>query len=513
MNRQALTHSSALVLVAILTSCSSLPTDYPRTASSALQRPVTTGVSGILQREAAKHPGKSGFAILEGNREAFTDRVALADFAQKTLDIQYYIWSADTIGRMLGERILKAADRGVRVRFLLDDHSFKDRDSAVAALAAHPQVEVRIFNPYKHRSLRAAEFAFNFSRLNKRMHNKIMVMDNSAVIVGGRNIADEYFGLSGKYNNRDLDIAAVGPIVEEISETFDEFWNSPAAIPIEALVKESYDLDDFYRQIARLRTQIKPGHYPYPLDADVATLRKRIETMSSNLTWAHGEVIYDSFASMHKDRKDETVASKLSAIIQNARREVAIESAYFVVRDGGVDLTRALTSRGVKVRALTNSLASNNVLAAQAGHSKRRKKLLKAGMEVYELRPDAAAVLEQVAPEGRDSISTLHTKTVVIDREKAFVGSYNLDPRSADINSEIGILVDDPRFAHKVAEFLDTGVAPENAYHLTIDEKNRLRWQTLVDGKSQTWSKDPETSGFQRFKAGFIEWLPIENQL
>ena len=513
MNLNAIIKIGLLALIGLMTSCTSLPTDYPRTASSALKQPVSTGVSGVLQREAAKYPGKSGFAILDGNREAFTNRVALVDFAQKTLDIQYYIWSADTIGRMLGERILKAADRGVRVRFLLDDHSFKNRDSAVAALGAHPNVEVRIFNPYKHRSARTAEIAFNFKRLNKRMHNKIMVMDNSAVIVGGRNIADEYFGLSENYNNRDLDIAAVGPIVKEISNTFDEFWNSPAAIPIEALVKETYDLNDFHRQVALLREQIKTGNYPYPLEADVATLRQRINTLSSRLVWAKGEVIYDSFESMHKDRKEETVAHKLTHIVTNARKEVAIESAYFVVLDQGVELTRDLTSRGVKVRALTNSLASNNVIAAQAGHSKRRKQLVEAGMEVYELRPDAAAVLDNVAPQGKNSISTLHTKTVVIDREKAFVGSYNLDPRSANINSEIGILVHSPAFARDVAAFLDEGIEAKNAYHLTLGDRNKLQWETTVNGQPKTWTKDPETSATKRMTAGIIGILPIEDQL
>ena len=505
---------ATLLSAALLaTSCTSLPTDYPKPCSTAFKSPASTEIGGMFEREAAKHPGKSGFAIIPDNRAAFTDRVALADFAEKTLDIQYYIWSADTIGRMLGERILKAAERGVRVRFLLDDFSFKNRDSAVAALAAHPNVEVRIFNPYQHRSARVLEMGLNFGRLNKRMHNKIMVMDNAAVIVGGRNIADEYFGISDHYNNRDLDIVAVGPIVRDVSNTFDEFWNSPAAIPISALVKETYDLADFHRQMVTLRQEIAEGNYPYPLDSDVQELKARLHTVSDNLVWAKGEVLHDSFDSMKKRDLGVTVAGQLGREVESCRKELFIESAYFVVKDSGIEFIRNLTSRGVKVRVLTNSLASNNVIAAQSGHSKNRKKLIRADMELYELRPDAASVLAGVAPQGKNSITTLHTKALVIDADRAFVGSYNLDPRSAEINSEIGILVHSPVFAGKVRDYLNQGVEPGNAYHVTLDSRNTLQWKTIVDGQPETWKKDPHTSAFKRFKSAAIGLLPIHNQL
>jgi putative cardiolipin synthase len=203
----------------------------------------------------------------------------------------------------------------------------------------------------------------------------------------------------------------------------------------------------------------------------------------------------------------------LAAVVRGARKEVLIESAYFVVRQQGIDLTRSLTSRGVKVRVLTNSLASNNVLAAQSGHSKHRDELVETGMELYELRPDAALVRRQVAPQGQNCVTTLHSKVLVIDEQRAFVGSFNLDPRSAEINSEIGLLVDSPVFARQVKAILDNGIKPENAYHVTKDEGGNLRWDTIVDGQPRTWSKDPETSGFKRFKAGAIRLLPIQNQL
>jgi putative cardiolipin synthase len=332
--------------------------------------------------------------------------------------------------------------------------------------------------------------------------------------VGGQ--AGRHGGKSGFAvipNNRDLDIAAVGPIVRDISGTFDEFWNSIGAVPIEALVRKEYKIEDFRKQVAMMREGMNPERYPFPLESDLKTLRSRVGGMQSDIVWAHGRVLHDSIESMKKKGQGETLANSLGAVAENARKEILIESAYFVVRANGIEFTRTLTSRGVKVRVLTNSLASNNVLAAQAGHSKHRAALVDAGMDLYEFRPDAASVMWQVAPQGRDSVTTLHTKALVIDGQHAFVGSFNLDPRSADINSEIGLMVDSPVFARTVLDFLNEGIKPENAYHVTRDERGKLRWDTIIDGEPRTWSKDPETSGFKRVQAGAIELLPIQNQL
>ena len=262
-----------------------------------------------------------------------------------------------------------------------------------------------------------------------------------------------------------------------------------------------------------MRSRIDPSLYPFPLEEDLKSLRTRLNTVTSRLTWSRAEVIHDTFKSMKNLTIEETVAGQLGRQIREAKKELIIESAYFVMRDEEVEFCRSLTKRGVKVRVLTNSLASNNVIAAQAGHAKRRKPLVETGVDLYELRPDATSVKEFVAPQGKNSISTLHTKALVIDGEKAFVGSYNLDPRSAEINSEIGIMVYSPAFAGKVKAFLDEGISPGNAYHVSVDDAGRLKWETFVNGQLKTWSKDPETSAFQRFKSGVIGLLPIENQL
>ncbi|WP_325100896.1 phospholipase D family protein [Haloferula rosea] len=496
-----------------MSSCGSGYRDVERTPSRAMKSAAPGGVSGQIEAIARRHSGKSGFAVLGGNREAYIDRVALADFATKTLDVQYYIWSADTAGLLLADRLVRAADRGVRVRFMLDDVTFKNRDSATAALAAHPNIEVRIFNPHRNRSLRIPEFLTNFKRLNKRMHNKIMVMDNSCAIIGGRNIADEYFGLGESFNNRDLDIAAVGPIVREVSSTFDEFWNSESAVPVEEFVREKPNMDDFRRQIVELRSNIRPERCPFPIDQDIAQLRTRIDAIMNKMVWARGEVLFDSYESTQGRDAGGRMDRKLFAVVAGAKRDVRMEAAYFVMRDRAIEEFKRLEDDGVDVRVLTNALAGNDVVAAQAGHSRRRAQVIRAGVDVYELRPDAVALLSQVAPQAKDSRAALHTKAFVVDGKTAFVGSYNLDPRSAEINSEIGLLVHSERFAKQVGDFLDQGVRPENAYRVTLDPRGKTVWQTEIDGETRTWMRDPETSFGRRFMNGLFSWLPIENQL
>ena len=372
---------------------------------------------------SAQHSGKSGFAVIEGNRQAFTDRVALADNAQKTLDVQYYIWSPDTIGRILGDHVVRAAQRGVRVRFLIDDLNVTTPDSAMLALAKHPNIDVRLFNPRVWRSLRKADLMVHLRRLNHRMHNKAMIMDNACAVIGGRNIADEYFGLHESRNMRDLDIVAVGPIVKKVSSVFDEFWNSPAAIPVQNMVRDPKGVADFQKQAEALRDSIQPGQYPYPLDLDLAEVKAHLSKFESRFIWADGEVLYDSYESLKSPRHGATVVSRLGELFAEVKKSLHIEAAYFVLREPGLQVGRDLEGRGVEMRVLTNSLASNNQPKAQSGHAKHRQKILESGAELFEFRPDSAAAHADVAPAAKDSVIGIHTKAFVIDGTQAFVGS------------------------------------------------------------------------------------------
>ena len=363
--------------------------DYPRNPSNTFAHPETTTVGALFQEAADKHPGLSGFSIIRQGGQAFMARLAMADLAEKTLDGQYYIWDGDTTGLILADHLLRAADRGVRVRLLIDDHYMSEsRDNNIAALDAHPNIEIRFFNPVRNRRWRMMSLLAEFGRVNHRMHNKLFVMDNAVGIVGGRNIADVYFGVSTDHNYRDLDVMSAGPIVNEISASFDLFWNSEWALPVAAVVKELATEKDLQDLRKRLEEKLAATGYPYPIDEKLAGLRDRLVQIRDNFIWAPGKVLVENPSRVDANA-DNIIASALRQRISEVEREVLIESPYFVLGDANIERVRQLTARGVKVRVLTNSAASHDVLPALAGYVYTRKKLLKAGIELYELRPDS----------------------------------------------------------------------------------------------------------------------------
>ena len=500
-----------LLLLLFLAGCSTLPTDYPRTQSHALEAPEQTRGGAKLNRLAKQRPGKSGFALLREGRAAFTSRIAMAGTAEKTLDLQYYIWEADSTGRILAERLIQAADRGVRVRLLLDDINLKGRDAIVAAMDAHENIEIRLFNPFSNRGIPALNFITDFNRVNHRMHNKMMVVDNSVAILGGRNIGNHYFGVDTHANFRDLDIIAAGPIVRDVSSVFDYFWNGKWSFPIAALVDEPQTGADLQAARETLRKKIEQESYPYPLDQDVERLRNYLQTTENALIWAEGSVQWDDPAEIGKEGHTSSMVDALGERIRKLENEFLIESAYFVPMEKGVDSLGSLVDRGVRVRILTNSLLSNDVLAAHAGYSKRRKDLVRSGVELYELRPDAG--IEDRKLFAGTSKAALHTKAMVFDRNSLFIGSLNLDPRSGLINTEIGLYVESPRLAAQVIEYLDEGVRPENSYRVQLDADGNLEWVTETAGRPESFNKDPESTFWQRFVSGFIGVLPVEGQL
>ncbi len=502
-----------LVLLAslLLTGCASAPKDYPRTASTAHPDHAGTAIGRYVEEAAARHPGKSGFAMIRYGRNAFTNRVALSDLAEKTLDLQYYIWEPDDTGRLLAERLLRAADRGVRVRVLLDHISFKGRDSVIAALDAHPKVEIRMFNPFAHQGARGLDFITDFKRVNHRMHNKLMVMDNTLAIVGGRNIGDHYFGVHTEANYRDLDVAAAGPVVREISSVFDHFWNGDWAVPISALVDRPYSEQDLQAARATLRERIAADHYPYPIDQDVAELKSMQRAEIDRLVWAPGRLVWDDPDEIAATGGTSRMLEGLHRRAGSLQTDLLIESPYFVPRDRGIARMKELNDRGVRIRILTNSLASNDVMAAHAGYADRRRQVLESGVELYELRADAGVIKKRIAFFAAKA--ALHAKVAVFDRKDVFIGSFNLDPRSADINTEARLYVESPELAAQVIAWMDEGVLPQNSYRVLLDEDGDLEWVTEYDGRQVRFDKDPESTAWQRFVAGFIGILPVEGQL
>ena len=501
-----------LLLIGLLfTGCASVPRDYLRTSSTAFQDYQDTSVGQLFEEAAVQHPGESGFTIIRYGHPAFTARIELTELAEKSLDLQYYIWEADATGRILAERLIRAADRGVRVRILVDDINLAGRDAAVAAMDAHPNIEIRVFNPFANRDARVFDFAFDLDRVNHRMHNKIMVMDNAVAIVGGRNIGNHYFGVATDANFRDLDIAAAGPVVREISKVFDYFWNGDWAVPISALVERPYTKSDLEAVKTTLHEQIAAENYPYALDRDVAALNAELTSIRDQFIWAPGQIMWDDPAAIKEGIAEGAMARALYNKIQTLQGELLIGSAYFVPRDKAIEAVKDLQARGVRVRVLTNSLASNDVVAAHAGYAKRREQLIRNGVELYEYRSDSR-VSKTRAYRG-ESRAALHTKAIVFDRESVFIGSYNIDPRSSSINTEAGLYVESLELAGQVAAYLDEGVRPENSYRVLLDENGDLYWVTEIDGREVRYDQEPETTFGQRFMSGFIMLLPVEHQL
>jgi putative cardiolipin synthase len=491
----------------------SVPTDYPRTVSNALQDHESTSIGASFAEEAASHPGKSGFGIIRKGRYAFTDRIAMTRLAEKTLDLQYYIWEPDDTGRILAEHLVRAADRGVRVRLLVDDMGIAGRDAAIASLDAHPNIEIRIFNPFANRSSAMFDFLVDFDRVNHRMHNKIMLMDNTLVIVGGRNIGDHYFSVHTDTNFRDLDIAAAGPVVRDVSKVFDRFWNGDWAVPIAALADRPYTEADLQHTTAILREHIARGSYPYSIDDDIETLAGQLAGVRENLIWSIGEIIWDkpdSIVVAGKPDEQGVMAEALYRKLNTLQHELTIESAYFVVGTRGVRAIEKLCNRGVKVRVLTNSLASNDVIAAHAGHAKFRDDLLATCTEIYEVRADAGVIHKEWEGKSR---AGLHTKALVFDRESVFIGSFNLDPRSANINTEAGLYVESTELAKQVLEYMDEGIKPENSYQVKMDANGELYWETSIEGAIVRYDDEPDSTFGQRLQSDLIELLPVESQL
>lgn len=472
---------------------------------------LETSAGKFFRELEVKHPGKSGFILLRNGRKAFTVRIAMSELAEKSLDVQYYIWQTDTTGRIFAERLIKAADRGVKVRILVDDISLGGKDSLVAMMDAHPNIKIKIFNPFGSRKSRILDYIVDLGRINHRMHNKLMVMDNSVVVVGGRNIGDNYFGIDPDANFRDLDICAAGPVVRDTSKVFDHFWNGTWSVPITSLAEQTYSGEDISSLLVEIQKHLAEARYPYPIDQDIEELKTELTGIREQLIWAPGRIVWDDPASIKDGISGGKLIKGFYNSIKSLNKELLIESAYFVTQDDAIDKMKGLKDRNVRVRVLTNSLASNDVLAAHAGHAKRRKQLVENGMELYEFRPDAGSVKQQV--NDKSPKTSLHTKAVVFDRKAVFIGSFNLDPRSANINTEAGLYVESPDMAEQLAAYMDGGVQLSNSYRVYVGDSGELQWSTESNGDMVQYHKDPESTFLQRLLSRIIMMLPVEKQL
>ncbi len=508
---------SLLLLWSILiVGCASAP-DYPHKAE---QRFLTADSQAPLSQYASKlqhlHQGKSGVQLLGDPLDAMVARLLLISQAESSIDLQYYIYRGDDAGALIALALMDAADRGVRVRILLDDLATTSKDEGLVALARHPNIQVRSFNPNPSRHFSNLGMLFNFPRLNYRMHNKSLTADNQFSIVGGRNIGNEYFAADEALEFGDLDLWLTGPVVTQASASFDDYWNAPHVQPISALsdfhVSEE-QLAAFTRDIEKARSDM--ASHPYL--SRLINSRMLATLTDSHLEndapgefyqwyWGMAELWSDPPLKQARSVESHWVVAELWQAMQAVESELLIISPYFVPTVSGADLLAELSKRGVKVIVVTNSLAATDVLAVHAGYQNYRQQLLEAGVTLYEIKPD---LLESDKSLTGSSKSSLHAKTVVFDRQELFVGSFNFDPRSALLNTEMGVMVEQPLLAGRLSKEIEQRL-PSQAYELNL-EQGTLIW--LDRGSGRTLHSEPGAGWWQRLLVELLSWLPIESQL
>jgi cardiolipin synthase C len=508
----------------LLAACASLPASVQRTPSHAFADTSGTTIARTLAPGVAAHPQLTKVHALSDARAAFAARHRLAEAAERSIDVQYYIWHSDSSGSLLAHALWEAAERGVRVRVLLDDVNTRGLDTALAALDAHPNIEVRLFNPFANRSWRVADFSSDFARVNRRMHNKAFIADNQVAVVGGRNIGDEYMGASGEAEFADLDVMAAGAVVADVSASFDAYWNSASAYPAGALLpamSREASREAAASWISGLEGNAKARAYLEELSVTQVLPLLREETAAAE--WTTARMLSDDPAKVLRpaERNEQGILPRLLASLGTPQRELLLVSPYFVPTREGTEALAAIAARGVQVIVLTNSLASTDVALTYAGYARYRRDLLRAGVRLYELMPtpplpadgNAKRRSSSSAPgsgTGRSSGASLHAKTLAVDRERIFVGSFNLDPRSARLNTESGMVLESRRLAERLSDAFARDI-PQHAYEVRLDESgNGLVWIERRARGEVRHSSSPGAGLLRRLGVSMLGWLPIE---
>lgn len=509
--------SAYLAMSGVLGGCQSLPDHTQVVPSHTLPNDISTRLARNYDPLLAQHPGDSGVYPLVSGLDALVARLAAIGAAERTLDLQYYIWHSDKVGKLVSWSILEAAERGVRVRMLLDDMGSPLGDETLIMLDQHPNIEIRLFNPLANRSRRLWSMATEFGRVNRRMHNKSLTADNTFAIVGGRNIGNEYFEATDDVAFADLDLGIIGPVVKQVSQGFDLYWNYETTFPVSLLTKRRYSDDEL--ALARAEAEqyirtVKESDYAGRLQKSDLVEHYRVE----DWFWGEAAVLYDHPGKALADGSDDSqwLSTKLSAVFAHLNKELLLVSPYFVPGESGMQFFRSLKEKGIAVTVVTNSLAATDVGAVHSGYARYRKELLAAGVDLYEMRPDAESdkstyEAKQPAYVGSSAQASLHAKAFFLDRTTTFVGSMNLDPRSFLINTEIGVVFENPEFTSKAHDEIIASLK-ESAYELSL-EGDEIRWLAWNDGVATEYESEPEVSVWRRVGVWFLGLLPIESQL
>ena len=511
----------ALFLTVLLGGCATL--DVPREPTQAL--PAADSAFGrSIQAQAAPYQGRSGFRLLPNSGEAFRARAELIRNAQSSLDLQYYIVHDGLSTRMLIDELIKAADRGVRVRILLDDTASDGLDDVLATLAAHPNIQIRLFNPLQLGRgtgvTRAMGRLFNLSRQHRRMHNKLWLADNSVAIVGGRNLGDEYFDAKPELNFTDIDLLSVGPVAEQLGHSFDQYWNSALSQPIGDFASSNLSVHELGKARKKLEASLKRAQQRNPaLFQELASYETnpQLDVWRNELIWAWNQALWDAPSKvLARDEPDShlLLTTQLAPELAGVSQELILISAYFVPGNTGLVYLTGRADAGVDVRLLTNSLEATDVPVVHGGYAPYRKALLEHGVKLYELRRQpgsSGGSGPHLFKHGMSSDSSLHSKAMIFDQQKSFIGSFNFDPRSGLWNTEVGVLVDSPELAAEARKLALQGMAPALSYEPKL-EQGQIVWVTEDNGPFPTLNREPG-NWWRRLNAWFSKRVGLERML
>ena len=517
-----------LLIVLTASACTSVPSATTDKEATQAEKDLGGTPLGQLAQQLAADRGvsESGFLLLDRGHNALAWRLFMADNAVRSIDAQYFLWKNDRVGRLFIQRLMDAADRGVRVRVIIDDSMTESDPLYLARFGGHPNIDVRIYKPFgpEHKSyvFRWLDFSADFKLLNRRMHNKLYIADDSFVISGGRNIGEDYFEYLAPDVFRSRDLMGVGPIADAGSDAFDMYWNSRWTVPISMIIDPAPTEDEArtFKQTLDTAGEDK-ANYP-PGYSEVGAIDQASARLEAELMWGPSRLLYDTVPGVDGEPEDPKkatnfVGEELRKVSDQASDEVIAESAYLIMTDATFDHLKKLKARGIKTRILTNSLAGNNHTTAFVGYRKQRKDQMRTLSELYEYRPDSVSqteLYELLAPGQPVPHFGLHAKTSVYDRKVVFVGSFNLDPRSENLNTEIGFLVESSELGQKVAESILNDMGPGNAWLVRINKDGKTEWVTTVNGK-ETIDPGPEplSSTGRKIKAGLAQPLTPKSQM
>ena len=503
--------SVLMILVFFVTGCASLPEEIRHPIEPLITQSTSALIelTNIYKPEQAEQ-GMSAVLLQDTGWDALAQRLALIDAAEHSIDIQYYIWNADASGHYLANRLIAAADRGVQVRVMLDDINLNERENLLTAIDLHPQIDIRIFNPIPSRRglIKWLNVLSDFSRLNRRMHNKSFTVDGVLSIVGGRNIGDEYFDLSDEVNFRDRDVLVMGTVVTDIQASFAKYWNSSWSYPVNLLADETSS------EIPVLDEMAAPRYKHYPaLPEGKKSATRFLKNLMAEMIWVKARFVSDQPVPDDIDNTNEPKATArfLAELAHQSEQEIVIESAYLIFDDRQLENLQLLTSNGIQIKALTNSMASNDLVSNHSGYAGRREDILDHGIQLFELKPDSDLCekstrnLSKCAP---TVAYGLHAKSIVFDRRVAVIGSFNFNLRSTYLNTESLLIIENQSIAESLADDIEEAMNENNSWRLNLRD-GELRW---FSGK-ESWESEPETDLLERIKSRFLQLLPIEKYL